>query len=57
VPTLCNRLRQLRTRIENKGAQELGIPNDTINEAVWLAVAFGGSPVLMFYRKLGLTGL
>ena len=44
-------------RIHVKGAQELGIPNDTINEAVWLAVAFGGCPVLMFYRKLGLTGL
>ncbi len=33
-------------------ARSLGVTEDEIAEAVWLAVAFGGAPVLMFYESL-----
>ena len=44
-------------RVRVKGAREMGIGEEAINEAVWLAVAFGGAPVLMWYRRLGLSSL
>ena len=28
----------------------MGFSQDEIDEAAWLAIAFGGSPVMMFYE-------
>ena len=33
-------------------ARELGISKEEINEAVWLAISFGGAPILMFYNSI-----
>jgi len=44
-------------RVHVTAAREMGIGEEAINEAVWLAVAFGGAPVLMWYRRLGLSSL
>ena len=33
-------------------AHNLGISDDEINEAVWMGIAFGGAPVMMFYNTL-----
>jgi selenide,water dikinase len=33
-------------------ARSLGISEDRIDEAVWLAIAFGGAPVKMFYNTI-----
>ena len=35
-----------------KKAQEMGLSQDEIDEAAWLAIAFGGSPVMMFYNDI-----
>ena len=32
-------------------ARQMGFTQDEIDEAAWMAVAFGGSPVMMFYEK------
>jgi len=42
-------------RLHVKGALEMGISEAAVNEAVWLAVVFAGSPALVWYRRLGLT--
>ncbi len=33
-------------------ARELGMSLDEINEAAWLAIAFSGSPAMIFYNKI-----
>ncbi len=33
-------------------ARAMGITEDEINEAVWMAIAFGGAPIKMFYETL-----
>ena len=33
-------------------ARSLGIGDEEINEALWLAVSFGGAPVLTFVRAM-----
>jgi selenide,water dikinase len=32
-------------------ARQMGFSQDEIDEAAWMAIAFGGSPVMMFYEK------
>jgi selenide,water dikinase len=32
-------------------ARQMGFSQEEIDEAVWMAIAFGGSPVMMFYEK------
>ncbi len=39
-------------RMHIKKAQEMGLSQDEIDEAAWLAIAFGGSPVMMFYNDI-----
>ena len=39
-------------RIHIDKARGLGISEDEISEAVWMAVAFGGAPTLMFYNSI-----
>ena len=36
-----------------KKAREMGFSQAEIDEAAWLAIAFGGSPTMMFYQKAG----
>ena len=31
-------------------AREMGFSQEEIDEAAWLAIAFGGSPTMMFYK-------
>ena len=31
-------------------AREMGFTQDQIDEAAWMGIAFGGSPVMMFYE-------
>ena len=33
-----------------KKAREMGFSQEEIDEAAWLAVSFGGSPTMMFYK-------
>jgi alkylhydroperoxidase/carboxymuconolactone decarboxylase family protein YurZ len=33
-------------------ARQMGISDDEIEEAAWMAIAFGGSPTMMFYNGL-----
>jgi len=33
-------------------AREMGISQEEIDEAAWLAVSFGGSPIMMFYNAM-----
>lgn len=35
-----------------KKAREMGFSQDAIDEAAWIAIAFGGSPTMMFYNRL-----
>jgi AhpD family alkylhydroperoxidase len=35
-----------------KKAQQMGFTEDEIDEAAWLAIAFGGSPVMTFYNAV-----
>lgn len=37
-------------------AREMGFSQDEIDEAAWLAIAFGGAPLMMFYKTLRRTG-
>lgn len=36
-------------RIHIKKAKDMGFSQDQIDEAAWMAIAFGGSPTMMFY--------
>ncbi len=36
-----------------KKARQIGFTQEEIDEAAWMAVAFGGSPTMMFYNGLG----
>jgi len=38
-----------------KGAREIGFTQEEIDEAAWMAIAFGGSPLMMFYKTLRRT--
>jgi alkylhydroperoxidase/carboxymuconolactone decarboxylase family protein YurZ len=38
-------------RIHLDKARALGLTEAEIDEAVWMAVAFGGAPALMFYQS------
>jgi AhpD family alkylhydroperoxidase len=40
----------VKTHIDK--ARTLGISEEEINEALWMAVSFGGSPILMFYNSI-----
>ena len=33
-----------------KKAREMGFSQEEIDEAAWLAISFGGSPTMMFYK-------
>ena len=33
-------------------ARSIGVSDEKIKEAVWMAISFGGAPVMMFYKKL-----
>lgn len=35
-----------------KKAQQMGFSEDAIDEAAWMAIAFGGSPVMTFYNAI-----
>lgn len=39
-------------RIHLKKAQELGLTEAEIDEAVWMAIAFGGAPTMMWYNSI-----
>jgi selenide,water dikinase len=40
------------TRIHIKKARSMGISQAAIDEAVWMAVSFGGAPIMMFYNAM-----
>ena len=33
-----------------KKARSMGFSEDEIDEAAWMAISFGGSPIMMFYN-------
>ena len=33
-------------------ARSLGISDEEINEAIWLAISFGGAPIMMFFNQI-----
>lgn len=39
-------------KIHIKKAREMGFSQEEIDEAAWMAIAFGGSPTMMFYNGL-----
>ena len=39
-------------RIQVEKARQMGFTQAEIDEAVWLAIAFGGAPVMMFYKEV-----
>ena len=39
-------------RVHLKKAQELGLTDAEIDEAVWMAIAFGGAPTMMWYNTV-----
>jgi selenide,water dikinase len=39
-------------KIHTEKARAMGISEDEINEVVWIAIAFGGAPTLMFYDSI-----
>ncbi len=39
-----------------KKARAMGFSQDEIDEAAWMAIAFGGAPLMMFYKPLRRTG-
>ncbi len=39
-------------KIHIEEARKLGITEDEITEAIWMAISFGGAPTMMFYRTL-----
>jgi AhpD family alkylhydroperoxidase len=38
------------TKAHIEKARKMGFSQEEIDEAAWMAVAFGGSPVMMFYN-------
>ena len=38
-------------KIHLKKAAEMGFSQEEIDEAAWMAIAFGGSPTMMFYQE------
>jgi AhpD family alkylhydroperoxidase len=38
-------------KIHIKKALEMGLSQDEIDEAAWMAISFGGSPTMMFYNE------
>ncbi|MBM4088286.1 MAG: selenide, water dikinase SelD [Planctomycetes bacterium] len=38
-----------------KAAREMGFSQEAIDEAAWMAIAFGGAPLMMFYKPLRRT--
>jgi len=40
----------LKTHMDK--ARALGVSEEEINEALWMAISFGGAPVLMFYNSI-----
>jgi AhpD family alkylhydroperoxidase len=38
-------------RIHLQKAREMGLSQDEIDEAAWMAISFGGSPTMMFYSE------
>ncbi|HEY3298261.1 MAG TPA: carboxymuconolactone decarboxylase family protein [Armatimonadota bacterium] len=38
-------------KIHLEKARAMGISEDEIDEAVWMAVSFGGAPTMMFYNE------
>jgi len=42
-------------KIHVKKAREMGFSQDEIDEAAWMAIAFGGAPLAMFYKPLRRT--
>ena len=38
-------------KIHMKKAAEMGFSQEEIDEAAWMAIAFGGSPAMMFYNE------
>jgi pyruvate dehydrogenase E2 component (dihydrolipoamide acetyltransferase) len=39
-------------RMHMSKAREMGMTEQEIDEAAWMAIAFGGSPVMMFYNTI-----
>ncbi len=39
-------------RLHIDKARDMGIGDEEINEAVWMAISFGGAPVMMFYNSV-----
>lgn len=39
-------------KIHAKKAEKMGFSQEEIDEAAWMGIAFGGSPVMMFYNSL-----
>ena len=39
-------------RIQVEKARKMGFSQAEIDEAVWMAIAFGGAPVMMFYKEV-----
>ena len=33
-------------------AREMGLSEEEINEAAWMAISFGGAPVMMFFNSV-----
>ena len=40
------------TKIHMKKARDMGFSQEEIDEAAWMAIAFGGSPTMMFYNSV-----
>ena len=38
-------------KIHLKKALEMGLSQEEIDEAAWMAISFGGSPTMMFYNE------
>ncbi len=39
-------------KVHIKKARQMGFTQEEIDEAAWMAIAFGGSPVMMFYKDV-----
>ncbi|MCE5198005.1 MAG: selenide, water dikinase SelD [Armatimonadota bacterium] len=39
-------------KIHINEAKSMGVSEDEISEAIWMAISFGGAPVMMFYRSI-----
>jgi AhpD family alkylhydroperoxidase len=40
------------TRNHIRKARDMGFSQEQIDEAAWMGIAFGGSPVMMFYDAI-----